>query len=119
MRPSFIQIATNSFTLPQANRFEFSLKSDRITDATTTGSVTPKPRRIKGSLSAGEAPRALVASSAIGAILLVAFFVGTGSYFSAERRLRLGNDGMTDREIVRASSTHGSSPPKPGPGFFI
>jgi hypothetical protein len=54
----------------------------------TTGSVTPKPRRIKGSFSAGEATRALVASSAIGAILLLAFFVGTGPYYSAERQAK-------------------------------
>ena len=30
----------------------------------------------------------MVASSAIGAILLLAFFVGTGSYFSAERQTK-------------------------------
>src|SRR5262245_5835595 len=68
----------------------------------TTGSVTPKPRRIKGSFSAGEAIRALVASSAIGAILLLAFFVGTGSYFSAERQAK-----SAVAKIVPLSSSQG------------
>ena len=49
-------------------------------------SYTQAPAASKGSFSAGEATRALVASSAIGAILLLAFFVGTGCYFSAERQ---------------------------------
>src|SRR5262244_2113377 len=97
MRPRFIQIATIPSRSLKPTGLNFHSKRSYYGRPTTTGSVTPKPRRIKGSLSAGEAPRALVASSAIGAILLVAFFVGTGSYFSAERRLRLGNDGSRDR----------------------
>lgn len=51
----------------------------------TTGSVTPKA---KGSFTAGEVSRALIASAAIGGILLLAVFVTTGSYFSAEHQTK-------------------------------
>ena len=54
----------------------------------TTGLVTPKPRRAKGSFTAGEVTRALIASAAIGVILLLAVFVTTGSYFSAEQQTK-------------------------------
>lgn len=54
----------------------------------TTGLVTPKPRRAKGSFTAGEVTRALIASAAIGVILLLAVFVTTGSYFSAEHQTK-------------------------------
>ena len=54
----------------------------------TTGSVTPKLRRAKGSFTAGEVTRALIASAAIGGILLLAVFVTTGSYFSAENQTK-------------------------------
>lgn len=54
----------------------------------TTGLVTPKPRRAKGSFTAGEVTRALIASVAIGVILLLAVFVTTGSYFSAEHQTK-------------------------------
>jgi hypothetical protein len=52
------------------------------------GPVKHKHRRPKGSLSAGEIVRALVASAAIGAILLLAFFVTAGSYYSADRQTK-------------------------------
>jgi hypothetical protein len=54
----------------------------------TTGSVTPKPRRAKGSFTGGEVTRAVIASAAIGGILLLAVFVTTGSYFSAENQTK-------------------------------
>src|SRR5262245_65902176 len=54
----------------------------------TNGSVTPKPRRAKGSFTAGEVTRALIASAAIGVILWQAVFVTTGSYFSAEQQTK-------------------------------
>src|SRR4029450_6731231 len=56
----------------------------------TIGSVPPTPRRAKGSFTAGEVTRALVASAAIGGILLLAVFVTTGSYFSAEHQGKNG-----------------------------
>jgi len=48
------------------------------------GSMTSKPRRSKGSFSAVEAVRALIASAALASILLLAVFVTTGSSFSAD-----------------------------------
>ena len=54
----------------------------------TSAAVKQKSRRAKGSLSAGEVSRALIASAALGAILLSAFFVTAGSYFSAERQAK-------------------------------
>jgi hypothetical protein len=53
-----------------------------------TRSVKHKPRRAIGSFSAGEGIRALIASAALAGILLVAFFVTSGTYFSAERQAR-------------------------------
>src|SRR5262245_45691435 len=50
----------------------------------SSGSTTSKPRRGKGSFSTVEAVRALIASAALASILLVAVFVTTGSYFSAD-----------------------------------
>lgn len=52
------------------------------------GSVTNKPRSSKGNFSTGEAVRALIASAALAAILLLAVFVTTGSYFSADRQAK-------------------------------
>jgi hypothetical protein len=49
-----------------------------------SGSMTSKPRRGKSSFSAVEAARALIASAALAGILLLAVFVTTGSYFSAD-----------------------------------
>jgi len=53
-----------------------------------TGSVKHKQRRTKGGLSSTEVSRALIATAALGAILLLAFFVTAGSYFSAERQAK-------------------------------
>jgi len=50
----------------------------------SSGPITSKPRRGKGSFSTVEAVRALIASAALASILLVAVFVTTGSYYSAE-----------------------------------
>ncbi len=52
------------------------------------GSVTPRPRSSKGNFSTAEAVRALIASAALAAILLLAVFVTTGSYFSADRQAK-------------------------------
>ena len=49
-----------------------------------SGSMTSKPRRGKGSFSTVEAVRALIASATLASILLLAVFVTTGSYFSAD-----------------------------------
>jgi hypothetical protein len=46
----------------------------------------------------------LVASSAIGAILLLAFFVGTGSYFSAERQAKNAVAKIVPKEAHRVAS---------------
>ena len=54
----------------------------------SSGSTTSKPRRGKGSFSTVEAVRALIASAALASILLVAVFVTTGSYFSADLQAR-------------------------------
>ena len=51
-----------------------------------SGSVKPKSRRT--SLSAGEITRALVASAAVGGILLLALFATAGSYFYADRQAK-------------------------------
>jgi hypothetical protein len=53
-----------------------------------SGSVTSKPRRGKGSFSTVEAVRALIASAALASILLLAVYVTTGSYFSADRQAK-------------------------------
>jgi hypothetical protein len=50
----------------------------------SSGSMTGKPRRDKGRFSTVEAVRALIASAALASILLLAVFVTTGSYFSAD-----------------------------------
>src|SRR6476469_9955672 len=50
----------------------------------SSGSMTGKPRRDKGRFSTVEAVRALIASAALASILLLALFVTTGSYFSAD-----------------------------------
>jgi hypothetical protein len=55
----------------------------------TSGAVKQKSRRAKGSLSAGEVSRALIASAALGAILLSAFFVTAGSYFPPSARQKM------------------------------
>jgi hypothetical protein len=68
----------------------------------TIGSVTSKPRRAKGSFTAGEVTRALVASAAIGGILLLAVFVTTGSYSSAEHQAK-----NAVAKIVPLSPSHG------------
>ena len=54
----------------------------------STGSVKHKHRRARGRLSPAEVSRALIATAALGAILLLAFFVTAGSYFSAERQAK-------------------------------
>jgi hypothetical protein len=51
-------------------------------------SANYKQRRAKSSVSAGEVSRALIASATLGGILLLAFFVSAGSYFSAERHAK-------------------------------
>jgi hypothetical protein len=48
----------------------------------------PSPAAPRGSFTAGEVTRALIASAAIGGILLLAVFVTTGSYFSAEHQTK-------------------------------
>src|SRR5437016_9638008 len=53
-----------------------------------TGSLKQKPRRANGRFSAGEAVRALIASTALAGILLLAAFVTSSTYFSAERQAR-------------------------------
>ena len=50
----------------------------------TSGSITSKPRRGNRSFSAVEAVRALIASAALASTLLLALFVTTGAYFSAD-----------------------------------
>ena len=50
----------------------------------SSGSMTGKPRRDKGRFSTVEAVRALIASAALASILLLAVFITTGSYFSAD-----------------------------------
>jgi hypothetical protein len=54
----------------------------------TTGAVKQKNRRARGSFSAGEVSRALIASAVLGVILLLAVFVTAGSYLSAERQAK-------------------------------
>ena len=51
-------------------------------------SYTQAPPHQKAAFRRAKLLAPLVASSAIGAILLLAFFVGTGSYFSAERQAK-------------------------------
>lgn len=52
-----------------------------------SGSAKQK-RRTKNRISAGEALRAVIVSTALAGILFLAFFVTAGSYFSAERQAR-------------------------------
>ncbi|MFY9601127.1 MAG: hypothetical protein WB540_17545 [Pseudolabrys sp.] len=51
-----------------------------------TGSMKRKQHPAKASVSRGDILRALVASAALGSLLLLAFFVTSGTYFSAERQ---------------------------------
>ena len=55
--------------------------------AMRSGSAKQK-RRTKNRISAGEALRAVIVSTALAGILFLAFFVTAGSYFSAERQTR-------------------------------
>jgi hypothetical protein len=55
--------------------------------AMRSGSAKQK-RRTKNRISAGEALRAVIVSTALAGILFLAFFVTAGSYFSAERQAR-------------------------------
>ena len=52
-----------------------------------SGSAKQK-RRSKNRVSAGEALRAVIVSTALAGMLVLAFFVTAGSYFSAERQAK-------------------------------
>ena len=53
-----------------------------------TKAVRQKLSRANGRFSAGEGFRAFIASAALAGILLLALFVSSGTYFSAERQAR-------------------------------
>ena len=85
----FAQIESIFLIFLNLTEVNFSNKLNMLIHVSTAMSTEPvkrKPRSVKRSVSPKDVVRALVVSAALGGLLLLAIFVTSGTYFSAERK---------------------------------